>query len=331
VRLVPLSLLGAALLVGLAGPPISALGASSPGTLTVRLIGGATKTTLHLQPGFATVIRADQRIDTVAIGDPRLVTATTVKRGQDVYDLVLQPQTASGTTNMVVWFDAVTSIWELVIGPGQRSADVVYVVTAAWPASRAGATTQSPASPSPSSPVPIPPNSGEERGDGSPRVSAPGAPPAPASGPRSRGDLDAVSTASTAPPFLEARQTVGDAAAVFKVLRTRDAVVIHYQITNNGGQDLAVRLSGVLVRVNGGAVPFALARSSADRVRPALLPRGMTETGVIDAPAAAPRQVDVEFSLFPLNGDDLRLGPIIPLTFQPMFSGVDRLAPTIAP
>ncbi len=107
-----------------------AAGQSAPVTFTVHVVGGATRTALRLQPGFATVLRADHRVETVAIGDPRLVTATTVKRGQDVFDLVLQPQTATGTTNMIVWFGDLTSIWDLTIGPGRRTADIVYVVTA---------------------------------------------------------------------------------------------------------------------------------------------------------------------------------------------------------
>ena len=115
-------------------PEVHPAVASGPATLTVRILGGATKTALYLQPGFATVLRADHRIDTVAIGDPRIVMATTVKRGQDVYDLVLQPQTTTGVTNMVVWLGEVTSIWDLMVGSARRTADIVYVVTAPQPA-----------------------------------------------------------------------------------------------------------------------------------------------------------------------------------------------------
>ena len=82
-----------------AGTPAGA----GPAALTVYVAGGITRTALRLQPGFATVLRSDHRVDTVAIGDPRLVTATTVKRGQDVYDLVLQPQAATRAVGGQSW------------------------------------------------------------------------------------------------------------------------------------------------------------------------------------------------------------------------------------
>jgi len=99
--------------------------AAGPQALTVHLAGTAAATVLHLQPGFATVLRADHRVDTVAIGDPRLVTATAVRRGQDAFDLVLQPHADSGATNMVVWYGELATVWDLEIGPGPRTADVV--------------------------------------------------------------------------------------------------------------------------------------------------------------------------------------------------------------
>lgn len=123
---------------------------AAPPPLTVYVSGTDTRTALRLQPGFATVVRADRRIDAVAIGDPRLVTATPVKHGQDVFDVILQPQVDAGVTNMVVWFGDVTSVWDLTIAPGLRTADLVYVVTRARstggpaPAARATAPTQTP-------------------------------------------------------------------------------------------------------------------------------------------------------------------------------------------
>src|SRR5436853_6963069 len=182
-----------ALCLSQAGP---AAPASGPAALIVRIFGAATKTSLRLQPGYATVLRADRRIDTVAIGDPRLVTATTVKRGQDVYDLVLQPQTATGVTNMVVWFGDLTSIWDLVISPGQRTADVVYVVTSPVTAAHAG-----PAAP----PSPV-------AGAASPSVHRTGVAPAASAPARA----DGPSAWLAAPPrFLEAQQIIGDAEGTF--------------------------------------------------------------------------------------------------------------------
>lgn len=293
-----------ALFLSLAGPAAPAPG---PAALIVRIFGAATKTSLHLQPGYATVLRADRRIDTVAIGDPRLVTATTVKQGQDVYDLVLQPQTATGVTNMVVWFGALTSIWDLVIGPGQRTADVVYVVTAPVTAARPG-----PAPP----PSPAP-------GGAPASVHRTGLAPAATATVRA----DAPSAWLAAPPlFLEAEQVIGDAEGTFQVFRGRDQIRIRYRITNNGTADYSVRLPGVLVRVNGRPAPFGVTRDPAVKDRPAVLPGGMMETGVIFAPAHAPRQVEIIFALFPVA--DRAQGPsrTVPLTFQATFTGLDHLA-----
>jgi len=285
--------------------------ASGPGALIVRIFGAATKTSLHLQPGYATVIRADRRIDTVAIGDPRLVTATTVKRGQDVYDLVLQPQTTTGVTNMVVWFGDLTSIWDLVIGPGQRTADLVYVVTAPVTAARPG-----PAPP----PSPAP---------GAARASGRRTGLAPAAAGTVRADAPSAWLAS-APLFLEAQQVIGNAEGTFQVFRGRDQIRIRYRITNSGTTDYSVRLPGLLVRVNGRPAPFGVTRDPAVKDRPAVLPGGMTETGVITAPARAPRQVEIIFALFPAG--DRAPGPsrTVPVTFQAMFTGLDDLATSTA-
>ena len=289
-------------------PWCSAAGGSGPATLTVRIFGGATKTSLRLQPGFATVLRADHRIDTVAIGDPRLVTATTVKRGQDVYDLVLQPQTANGITNMVVWFGELTSVWELTISPGQRTADIVYVVTAPVPTPRPAAPGPStsptaPTAPAPPSPALLSPS------PTSVRVEAPTEPSSPANG----------------LPFLEAQQTIGDVVGRFQVIRGRDGVRIRYRIANNGTRVLSIRLSGILVRLNGHLAPFGMARDHVDKDRPATLPGGATETGIITIPLRTARQVEIIFSLFPVEDDKQGPSRVLPVTFQTMFAGLDRL------
>lgn len=279
-----------AVLVALALGGGIAVGGAGPAALTVYLAGGATRTPLRLQPGFATVLRADRRVDTVAIGDPRLVTATTVKRGQDVYDLVLQPQASAGTTNMIVWFAELTSIWDLTIGPGQRTADLVYVVTTPPPPAR------------PSPPVV--------------RV----APPQTASGPR-------VNAAPGGGPYLEAQQTLGDASGVFQLLRGPRGVKIRYRITNTSAREFSVRPNGVLIRVNGVLVPFGMSRENTGRGRPPLLPPGAAESGVISASGKAPRQVEVIFSLFPAKAEKPGLGRTLPAVFQLLFAELDRLPP----
>lgn len=313
---------------------------AEPATLSVRAAGRPAATLLHLQPGFATVLRADHRVDTVAIGDPRLVTATAVPRGQDAYDLVLQPQAETGTTNMVVWYGDLATVWTLEIGPGPRTADIVYVMTAG-----AGAKTTSAA------PLPLP--AGTRPGpEPSTTPSLPNAPPssAPASSPKAapldapappaapattapdkpHGSSAAGQAGAAGPPLLEVHQSLGDVVGVFQVQRGPDDVLIRYRITNGTAADLTIRPGSVLVRVNGRLVPYGMARDSIDRGRPEILPRGATETGVIDAPSSTPRRVQVILSLFPVAATD-EPGGGLPLTFQPVFTGVDRLAISAVP
>ena len=294
---------GSGAVAGVAGGPI---------TFTVHVLGGSTKTALRLQPGFATVLRADHRVDTVAIGDPRLVTATTVKRGQDVYDLVLQPQTATGATNMIVWFGELTSIWDLTIGPGVRTADLVYVVTAS------PVTLQSKASP----PLPVP--SQARSAEGTPM--APSSPPTAAAGSKPGGEPTHPPSTREAESYLEVQQALGDTMGVFQLFRSPTSITIRYRINNQGSTDFSIRPTGVVLKVNGRSVPFGMSRNSADKTRPALLPSRAAETGVIDAPARGPRQVEVIFSLFPVEED--RQGPTRsgPMTFQFLFAGLARLA-----
>ncbi len=301
----------------------AAIGASGPATLTVHLLGGSTKTALRLQPGFATVLRADRRVDTVAIGDPRLVTATTVKRGQDVYDLVLQPQTTSGVTNMIVWFGEMTSIWDLTIGPGQRTADIVYVVTAPPTIARLASPTPptapsqvqaTPAAAALTPPTMTPPPATESESGATatqrPRTSA--QPEKPQSPPESV-------------QYLEAQQTLREATGIFQLFRGRNGVKIRYRITNQGATDFSVKPNGVLIRVNGRLVPFGMSRDNVDRDRPAVLPSGTTEAGAISAPVKAPRQVEVIFSLFPVEEGGQGPSRTVPATFQLVYVGVDRL------
>jgi len=68
-----------------------------------------------------------------------------------------------------------------------------------------------------------------------------------------------------------------------------------------------------------------MARDSADRGRPEILPKGAAETGVIDAPGRSPRRVQLILSLFPVTGPRQTPGVVLPFTFQATFSGVDRL------
>ena len=133
------------------------------------------------------------------------------------------------------------------------------------------------------------------------------------------------------PLLLEVREAVGDLAAVFQVVRTPDGVLIRYRITNGNGADLTMRPTGVLVRVNGRVAPYAMARDSVDRGHPDVLPRGGTETGVIDVPGRTARFVQLIFSLFPIPSGSQASAVALPLTFEPSFNGVDQLPITARP
>ena len=299
--------LGLLCVVLLAVPFGSAMpaGGAGPAAFTVYVAGGITRTALRLQPGFATVLRADHRVDTVAIGDPRLVTATTVKRGQDVYDLVLQPQAATGVTNMVVWFAELTAIWDLTIGPGQRTADIVYVVTTPPATAR-------------SSPA---------------LVQAPLPQPSPSAVPRAGGATRGArgETRPDTPQPLEAQQTFGEVSGAFQLSRGPDGIKIRYRITNKSATEFSVRPTGVLIRANGRLVPFGMSRDHVDRGHPAVLPPGAVEAGVITAPVRAPRQVEVIFTLFPTKEDPQGSNRVLPTSFQILFAGLDGLPTSTGP
>jgi hypothetical protein len=316
--------------------PHAPAGLAAPGqtVLTIRVSTRATATVLHLQAGFAMVLRADRRIDTVAIGDPRLVTATAVRRGVDVYDLVLQPQVETGSTNMIVWLGDLATVWRLELGPGPRTADVVYVVTsteAAGPRSSPPSVVASPPAPSAAPPqvIPLPSRTGDRDGCATPGSAVP-----PPSAPADHDERLPVSPAAPVPASscdaagtsqLEARQTLGDVTGIFQALRVARGAVVRYRITNGSETDLVIRPGGILVRMNGRLVSYGMVRDSVDQRRPEILPRGGTETGVIEAPGPLSREVRLTLSLFPVAPDGAASPRALPLVFQVMFTGVDRL------
>jgi hypothetical protein len=325
VRRFKYSLFWVALLILPFGNGFTANGADGPITFTVHVIGGSTKTTLRLEPGFATVLRADHRVETVAIGDPRLVTATTVKRGQDVYDLVLQPQAATGATNMIVWFGDLTSIWDLKIGPGRRTADIVYVVTTP------PAAVQS----KPSPPVAVPSQTTSAEAAPPANVPAPPATTQPKSGAPTPPKASLQSTQAQATneiePHLEIQQTIGGTTGIFQLFRGPASIKIRYRISNQGASDFSIRPTGILIKVNGRSVSFGISRDSTDKTKPAVLPSGAAETGTISAPVRGPRQVEVIFSLFPVEEDRQGSNRTMPTTFQLIFAGLARLPESTAP
>lgn len=288
-------------------------------SLTVYPRTGAERTTLHLQPGFATVIRADRRIDTVAVGDPRLVTATTVRRGTDVFDLVLQAQADTGATNMIIWFGDLATVWNLEIGPGPRTADLVYVVTNQQPAthqataSRAGAS-QIAAQPALSPQV-------QPRHLANPTATS--TPPSQGANETSQNDQS-----RRLPDLIELSREISHVVGVFKINHVQDGALVRYQITNNGTADLVLRPGGVLVRINGRITPYGMTRDIADRERPDVIPKGATETGTINVASPAPRVVHLVMSFFPVVQPADSIGPPVPLIFESTFTGVDALTIT---
>ncbi|HKX19963.1 MAG TPA: pilus assembly protein N-terminal domain-containing protein [bacterium] len=298
-----------------ARPALAALPA-----LTVYATPPAVRTSLHLQPGFALIVRADRHIDTVAIGDPRLVAAAPVHRGPDVFDVVLQPLADAGTTNMVLWLDDVTTVWTLDIGPGQRTTDVVFVVT--QPHAAPAARPAPPAATVGTSPLPA------------------GTTPPPAAAVPA-GLTPGGPQATT----LDLRETVGPVTAAFHASRTHGGVLLRYEITNGAGDDLVIRASSVLVRADGRPVAYGMGRDSVDRSRPDVIPRGATETGAIDIAVPSARRIELALSLFTLTPATSAVGTAnapaartattpatpLPIVLQATFSGLDRLAVTAGP
>lgn len=319
----PAALLCAACLTVAADFSHGAVADAALPALTVYAIQRTVRTSLHLQPGFALIVRSDRRIDTVAIGDPRMITAAPVRRGTDVFDVVLQPLSDAGTTNMVLWLGDVTTVWDLEIGPGPRTADVVFVVTQPRTAQPAA----------PPAPAPAPSSSPPAGAPASSRT-----PPRPAA-------ATEPSTTPPPPPAIELRQTVGPVKAVFQAFRTRSGIVLRYEITNGSDGDLIIKPTMILVRADGRPVAYGMARDSVDRGRPDIVPRGATETGVIDLATPSARQVELALSLVPVAPTSAAQAPpaapaaraatapsaLIPIVLQATFSGLDRLPISPAP
>jgi len=318
--------------------PGSVASAALP-ALTVYATQPTVRTSLHLQPGFALIVRADRRIDTVAIGDPRMVAAAPVRRGPDVFDVVLQPLSDTGTTNMVLWFGDVTTIWNLDIGPGPRTADVVFVVTqprAAQPAAPPVAT-RGPRNATAATAAPVGPRNAAAPGASNPLSGTPRPPDAPAA-------PGAQPPAPSGEAALDLRQTVGAVTAVFHTFRTRTGILLRYEITNGADVDLLIKPAAILVRADGRPVAYGMARNSVDRGRPDVIPRGATETGVIDIATPSARQIALVLPLLPAptaapapasDAPAARTGTTppapLPIVLQATFSGLDRLPVTPAP
>jgi hypothetical protein len=288
--------------------------------LTVYANQPTVRTSLRLQPGYALIIRTDREIDTVAIGDPRIVSAAPVRRGPDVFDVVVQPQADAGKTNMVIWLGDVTAVWDLEVGPGRRTADVVFVVTQPRVAQIGARGT----------------DTRDARGSAPPeRVST-----------HLQPDRDSTrrgQTSSTAPSAstIELRETEGPVRATFRAVRTKNGIVLRYEITNGSDADVAVTPRAVLVRADGHPVAFGMLRGSVNRDNPDVIPQGATETGMIDIATPAARQIELILSLFPASAavhetpdSNTPVKPEtlatvspshLPLVFQATFSGLDRL------
>lgn len=327
--------------------PAAVVRAAGLPALTVYANQPTVRTSLRLQPGYALIIRTDREIDTVAIGDPRIVTAAPVRRGPDVFDVVVQPQSDAGKTNMVIWLGDVTAVWDLEVGPARRTADVVFVVTqprAVQNSARGNDTrdTRDGATPN----VPAPHTASRTSGFPTTRAPHDSTPPGSAST-QSQPDRDLTrrgptSHTATSTSIIELRETVGPVKATFRAARTRSGIVLRYEITNGSGEDVAVRPRAVLVRADGRPAAFGMLRGSVSGDRPDVIPQGTTETGVIDIAMPAAREIELILSLLPASTavheapaantpirPEALAGTVsaarIPFVLQATFSGLDRL------
>jgi hypothetical protein len=124
---------------------------------------------------------------------------------------------------------------------------------------------------------------------------------------------------------------VGGASGIFQLFRGPGSIKIRYRISNQGANDFSIRPTGILIMANGRSVSFGISRDSADKTKPTVLPSGAAETGIINAPVRGPRQVEVIFSLFPVEEDRQRPSRTVPVTFQLIFAGLARLPLSTAP
>lgn len=325
----------AASIAGLVASPVAHAALPS---FTVYATQRTVRTSLHLQPGFALIVRADRRIDAVAVGDPRMVAAAPVRRGSDVFDVVLQPLSDIGATNMVLWFGDITTVWNLEIGPGLRTADVVFVVTTARPTEATAprtATPHDPANAAVGPTVTAAPRTATGTTGSSPSVTGT---PGPAAAP--------VPPTATAGATLELRETAGPVTAVFRARRSPAGVTVRYEITNGADTDLLIKPAAVLVRADGRPVAYGMARESVDRGRPDVIPRGATEMGAIDVAVPSARRLELVLSLVttapsappaesPPEAPAARSGATpsapAPIVLEATFSGLDRLPVTASP
>jgi hypothetical protein len=143
---------------------------------------------------------------------------------------------------------------------------------------------------------------------------------------------------------VDLRQTVGGVTAVFHTFRTRSGILLRYEITNGADVDLLIRPAAILVRADGRPVAYGMARNSVDRGRPDVIPRGATETGVIDIATPSARQIAVVLSLARAASTPTPQTPDTPaahagtapsapppIVLQATFSGLDRLPVAPAP
>jgi hypothetical protein len=304
-----------------------------------------------LQPGYALIIRADRKVDTVAIGDPRIVSAAPVRRGTDVFDVVLQPQSDAGKTNMVIWLGEITTIWDLDVGPAHRTTDVVFVI--APPRTTAGDTVRPDASAINGSTAPnsVAPHGGPRAVPAvtrAPQGATSSATPIPPSQQPGRDVTRPAQTAtgSSSASILEVRESAGPVEATLQAGRTKRWIVLRYAITNASETDLAIRSNTVLIRADGRPVAFGMLRTPVDQHRPDVIPRGATETGQIAVATPAARQIELILSLLPLSTSavpstepHIPAGPEtnavsiqaipVPLVLQATFSRLDRLPVTV--
>jgi len=266
---------------------------------------------IQLQPGYTTFLVFDAPVKFVALGDSSIVEV--VVRAQEGM-VGLRPVVPTGRTNMHILAGDRLTVWEVLIGSGPRTADVVRVVTQV---------------PEVSSPAPQ--RVSQAGGPGAPSSAGPAAgqapPGAPARTPPTppQGEVRVTVTDRNPAPVLEegtfraVQASASGLVALFQAYRTKSGLQVYYQVQNRSGTDWVVIPQRIVVRADGRIVPVEIVRRPAS-TDPSVLPHGAVEAGVIVLARTASR-LEVVFPFFSRVLDPKQL----PVVFTASFKDLDGL------
>lgn len=310
-RRVRLSLAVLVCIVAIALPRVSWAQSGPPALLTI-IANPATRPVLVLEPGFNLFLVFDAAIDFVAVGDEQLLAVSA--RGQEGV-IGLRPLSPTGRTNLHVQAGGVLVVFEVRIMKGQRTADVVRVLTQPATAMK-----------------PQPQQSAGAAGQARPEQSAQKATEGqdnrtgPVSRRQSPPQPNNVEFIPNPVGFLTEEglfrlQEVSERGVkgAFQAYRTPSGLEVRYQIMNTSGYPWKVVASRILVRADGRIVPVRILRNAPSPDGQAL-PHGAIETGVIVLLSGA-RNVELTFPLFPEVLDPKAL----PVVFTVRFTDLQGL------